>query len=173
VRGVLLRIPRRGMRRLRWAVLVTEQFGKKPQSCRLRNLCEHLPEFFRHVLDQVWSAVKLSRSRLKEFEPSDAIALGGDEGLMRVKGGIEVRLSCHSFCFLEKERVAGMMVLQMRRISIFEHLSPRTMTLISGDHNRVLERWGAVRNNPGCLNAPALDSNRSTWFHLLRLPSSG
>ena len=77
------------MRRLRWAVLVTEQFGKKPQSCRLRNLCEHLPEFFRHVLDQVWSAVKLSRSRLKEFEPSDAIALGGDEGLMRVKGGIE------------------------------------------------------------------------------------
>ncbi len=93
MRGVLVWTPRRRMRRVGWAGCVTEQPGKKPQSCRLRTLCEHLPQLFRHVLDQVRSAVKLSWSRLKEFDLPDVIALGGDEGLMRVDGGIEVRLS--------------------------------------------------------------------------------
>ena len=45
------------------------------------------------MLDQVRSAVKLSRSRLQEFDTPDAIALDGDDGLMRVDGGIEVHLA--------------------------------------------------------------------------------
>jgi hypothetical protein len=56
------------------------------------NLFEQLPEFFRHVLDQFRSSVKLSRSILKEFDAPDAIVLRSDESLMRVDGGIEVRL---------------------------------------------------------------------------------
>jgi len=52
-----------------------------------------LPQLFRHVLDQVRSSVKLSRSILQEFDTPCAIALGGDKGLMRVDGGIEVQLS--------------------------------------------------------------------------------
>jgi len=121
------------------------------------------------VLDQVWSAVKLSRSRLKEFEPSDAIALGGDEGLMRVKGGIEVRLSCHSFCFLEKERVAGMMVLQMRRISIFEHLSPRTMTLISGGPQQSAGALGSCKEQSRMLECTGSGQQS---FYVVPPPSS-
>src|SRR6266436_3589469 len=59
----------------------------------LRNSFEHLPEFFRHLLDQFRSSVKLSRSSLKEFDAPCAIALGGDKCLMRVYCRIEVRLS--------------------------------------------------------------------------------
>src|SRR5438067_11313963 len=67
--------------------------AKSCTSRRLQSLFQHLPELFRHVLDQVRSAVKLSRSRLQEFDTPDAIALDGDDGLMRVDGGIEVHLA--------------------------------------------------------------------------------
>src|SRR5438270_9080541 len=53
------------------------------------SLAKDLPQLLRHLLDQVRSAVKLSRSRLQEFDTPDAIA-PGDDGLMRVEGGIEV-----------------------------------------------------------------------------------
>src|SRR5437588_5465055 len=57
------------------------------------SLAKDLSELFRHLLDQVRSAVKLSRSRLQEFDTPDAIALGDDDSLMRVEGGIEVHLA--------------------------------------------------------------------------------
>jgi hypothetical protein len=59
----------------------------------LETLCEYLPEFFRQVLDQIWPSVKLSRSGLEEVDVPEIIALGGDQGLMRVEGGIQVRLA--------------------------------------------------------------------------------
>src|SRR6266567_3313754 len=69
-----------------------KNLAKSRESRHLRNLFEHLPELFRHLLDQVRSAVKLSRSRLQEFNTPGAIALGND-GLMRVEGRIEVHLA--------------------------------------------------------------------------------
>ena len=45
------------------------------------------------MLDQIWPSVKLSRSGLEEVDVPEIIALGGDQGLMRVEGGIQVRLA--------------------------------------------------------------------------------
>ena len=59
----------------------------------LETLCEYLSEFFRQVLDQIWPPVKLSRSGLEEVDVPAASTLGGDQGLMRVEGGIQVRLA--------------------------------------------------------------------------------
>ncbi len=81
-----------------WSIQGEQSLGRKRlagnrESCHLRTLFEHLPEFFRYLLDQVRSSMKLSRSRLKEFDTPGAIAFSGDEGLMRVDSRIEIYLS--------------------------------------------------------------------------------
>src|SRR5947209_5975750 len=52
-----------------------------------------LPEFVRHLLDQRGPPMKQRRGRLQEGDAPGAGVLHGDECLMRVDGGIEVRLA--------------------------------------------------------------------------------